>query len=67
MNDKRLAIIQGVTATSQAMIEKWLKRLKILEGKQALGITLSAKEQQDLTFYRAFLVVAKDRQDRRAA
>lgn len=66
MNDKRLAIIQGVTATSQAMIEKWLKRLKILEGKQALGITLSAKEQQDLTFYRAFLVIAKDRQQKAA-
>lgn len=67
MTDKRLAIIQGVTATSQAMIEKWLKSLKILEGKSALGITLSAKEQQDLSFYRAFLVVAKDRQDRKAA
>mgnify|MGYP003495350042 FL=1 len=66
MNDKRLAIIQGVTATSQAMIEKWLKRLKILEGKQALGITLSAKEQQDLTFYRAFLVIAKDRRQKAA-
>jgi hypothetical protein len=67
MTDKRLAIIQGVTATSQALIEKWFKRQKILEGKQALGITLSAKESQDLIFYRAFLMVAKDRQDRRAA
>ena len=67
MNNNRLAIIQGVTATSQALIEKWLKRLKILEGKQALGITLSAKESQDLVFYRAFLTVAKDRQDRKAA
>jgi hypothetical protein len=67
MTDKRLAIIQGVTATSQALIEKWFKRLQILEGKQALGITLSEKYAYDLVFYRAFLVVAKDRQDRRAA
>lgn len=67
MTDKRLAIIQGVTATSQALIEKWLKSLEILEGKKALGITLSAKESQDLIFYRAFLMVAKDRQDRKAA
>ena len=66
MNDRRLAVIQGVTATSQALIEKWLKQLQILEGKSALGITLSAKESQDLAFYRAFLIVARDRQQKAA-
>jgi hypothetical protein len=66
MTNKRLAIIQGVTATSQALIEKWLKQLQILEGKTALGITLSAKESQDLAFYRAFLIVARDRQQKAA-
>lgn len=67
MTDKRLAIIQGVTATSQALIEKWQKDQMRLEGKVFMNITLSAKEQQDLLFYRAFLMVAKARQDRRAA
>ena len=66
MTDRRLAVIQGVTATSQALIEKWLKQLQILEGKSALGITLSAKESQDLAFYRAFLIVARDRQQKAA-
>ena len=66
MTDRRLAVIQGVTATSQALIEKWLKQLQILEGKSVLGITLSAKESQDLAFYRAFLIVAKDRQQKAA-
>lgn len=52
---------------SEELIEHWRKKQKILEGKAALGISLSAKEKSDLAFYRAFLIVAMDRRQRKAA
>lgn len=58
---------QGIAVAAEALIEKWQSDQKRLEGKAALGIALSAKEKSDLSFYRAFLVVALDRREKLAA
>lgn len=64
---QRESMIKGIAATGEALIEKWQKDHKRLEGKAALGITLSAKEKSDLAFFRAFLMVALDRREKLAA
>jgi hypothetical protein len=64
---ERAKMIQGIAATGEALIEKWQADQRRLEGKDALGITLSAKERADLLFYRAFLTIAMDRREAIAA
>lgn len=63
----REALIKGVAVSSEELIAKWQKDLQILEGKKALGITLSAKDKQHHAFLRAFLTVAIDRREQLAA
>jgi hypothetical protein len=59
--------MENLMITSEELISHWRNKQEILEGKVALGIKLSPKEKSDLAFYRAFLTVAMDRRERKAA